>query len=245
MNKPEEDSSSTQHKNSVFSDEFNHTLTHPFSKKHSSLSTTNTVQLPIQMMSTDSIPHTRATFMAFVDAVIPSTLGALDLRLDDFLIWSLDHNFSIQKEWGLKNIQLSHVTAQTFDAAALQLILSGNISEAPNYSNFPEGGPFAALSFADRFEAIHLLENSRVDLESLPSTYRNNIGLVKFTFTNLHQLVMLGYYSEWFSYGATRLAFPEERRIDRSYITWELIQYPGPALGYRDLRGFLVKKFKN
>jgi hypothetical protein len=242
MNKSEGESSSTQLQKGRFLEEIKHTLANLVSQNHSSLPTPNTAQLPMQMCTT-SIPHTRATFMAFVDAVIPSTLGALDLRLDDYLIWGLDHYISIQGEWGLKNIQLSSATAGLLDAAAMQLILSSNVKKTPNYSTYPEGGPFAALSFDDRFEAIHLLENSQVDIESLPSPYRNNIGLVKNILTNLHQMVMFGYYSEWFAYGATRLAPPENRCIERPFLTWNFVNYPGPSLGYRGLRGFLVKKF--
>ncbi|MCL6573420.1 MAG: hypothetical protein K6T88_17330 [Bacillus sp. (in: Bacteria)] len=242
MNKSEGDSSSTQYKTGRFLEELKQTFANLFPQNHSSLPTPNTVQLPMQMCTT-SILHTRATFMAFVDAVIPSTLGALDLRVDDYLIWGLDHYSSIQGEWGMKTIELSSATAGIFDAAAMQLILSDNVKNPPDYSTFPEGGPFAALSFEDRFEAIHLLETSQVDMESLPSPYRNNIGFVKNILTNLHQMVMFGYYSEWFAYGATRLAPPENRRIERPYITWNFVNYPGPSLGYRDLRGFLVKKF--
>jgi hypothetical protein len=38
----------------------------------------------------------------------------------------------------------------------------------PNLSTSPDGGPFAALSPEDRFEAIHLLENLQVDLQISP-----------------------------------------------------------------------------
>lgn len=71
------------------------------------------------------------------------------------------------------------------------------------------------------------------------------IGLVNNIISNLHQMVMLGYYSEWFAHGFTRLAYPENRQIERPFLTWDLVKYPGPSKGYRDLRGFLIKKIKN
>lgn len=194
---------------------------------------------------TSGIPHTRATFMAFVDAVIPSTFGALDLRIDDFLIWTLDHNISIQGEWGVRTIPLSAPTAEILDIAATQLILSGALKTYPNFSTSPDGGPFAALSPGDRFEAIHLLETLQVDLQILPPPYRNNMGLVKFMVTNLHQTVMMGYYSEWFSFGSTRLALPEDRFPKNQNMTWNFVSYPGTSMGYRGHRGFLVEHFSD
>jgi hypothetical protein len=190
-----------------------------------------------------SFQNTRAAFMAFADAVIPSTLGALDLRIDDYMVWILDHFVSIQGEWSVKNIPLSSQTARILDIAAYQLITSGNIKVTPDYSSNPDGGPFLALSPNDRFEAIRLLENQQVDLEVLPPPYRNNGGLVKNVITSLHQMVMFGYYSEWFSLGSTRQAYPEDHRIERQPFLWESLNYPGPSYGYRAVRGFLVDKF--
>lgn len=215
------------------------------SPNHSSLSTSTPVYFPVKISKASSMPHTRATLMAFVDAVIPSTLGALDLRLDDYVIWALDHYISTQGEWGVKTIPLSTPTAEILDAAAIQLILSGDLKAPLNFSTYPDGGPFTALAPDDRFEAIHLLENGQVDMESLPSPYRNNIGLIKNIVTNLHQMVMIGYYSEWFAFGATRLATPEDRNFKRALMTWDFVNYPGPSMGYREFRGFLVDKFSD
>lgn len=201
------------------------------------------IQIQIQIPNTDSILHTRATFMALADAIIPSTLGALDLRLDDYIVWTLDHYVSIQGEWNVKTIPLSSHTARILDIAALKLLSSGNIKVCPDFSTNPDGGPFVALSHHDRFEAIRLLENTLVDLEVLPTPFRNNAGLVKNVITSLHQMVMFGYYSEWFSLGSTRLAYPEDHRIERRQFLWDRLNYPGPSFGYRGLRGFLVDKF--
>ncbi|MEH7115998.1 hypothetical protein V7128_01065 [Neobacillus vireti] len=211
------------------------------SDKQPSPSISAETSLPVQMAI--SFQNTRAAFMAFADAVIPSTLGALDLRIDDYMVWILDHFVSIQGEWSVKNFPLSSQTARILDIAAYQLIASGNIKVTPDYSSNPDGGPFLALSPNDRFEAIRLLENQQVDLEVLPPPYRNNGGLVKNVITSLHQMVMFGYYSEWFSLGSTRQAYPEDQRIERQPFLWESLGYPGPSFGYRAVRGFLVDKF--
>ncbi|MFC0561233.1 hypothetical protein [Halalkalibacter alkalisediminis] len=242
MKPPKSESSFTHQQKRSFFNDFKESLTTLVSNYSPSESPPKPIQLPLKTGQT-STAHTRATFMAFADAVIPSTNGALDLRLDDYLIFGLDHYISIQGQWGMNNIQLSSVTAGVLDAGAKQLILSQKVQETPNHSIFPEGGPFSSLSVNDRFEAIHLLENGQVDMESLPPPFQGNLGLVENILGNLHQMILLGYYSEWFSLGTTRLAPPENRKIERPFMTWDLVHYPGPAFGYRDLRGFLVKNF--
>lgn len=243
MDKFEGESQSNQPHVKQFFAQIKNMMTNLSSSEQSFPSVSTMVNLPVQMTGTFSIPNTKATFMALADAIIPSTLGALDLRIDEYIVWTLDHFVSIQGEWSVKTIPLSAQTAKILDIAAYQLIACGNIKTSPDFSAYPDGGPFAALSPDDRFEAIRLLENSQIDLEVLPYPYRNNAGLVKNAVTSLHQMVMFGYYSEWFSFGSTRLAYPEDHRIERQQFLWESVNYPGPSFGYRAVRGFLVKKF--
>lgn len=241
MRKAQGDSQSDQqHKGNILQ-QVKNLMASVLPNQHPSMSSIS--HFTVEMGKIPYTPNTRTTLMAFVDAVIPSTLGALDLRLDDYLMWSLDHLISIQGEWGVKTIPLSAPTAEILDAAAIKLLHSGDIKRSPNSSTFSDGGPFAALSQKDRFEAIHMLENLQVDLQILPPPYRNNIGLVKFIISNLHQMVMMGYYSEWFSFGSTRLAPPEDRFPRNQNITWHLVDYPGPSVGYRAHRGFLIDRF--
>jgi hypothetical protein len=243
MDKLDGESQSNQPHEGHFIEQIKNMMTNLVSTEQSSPSVSTAVNLLVQMSETVSIPHTKATFMAFVDAMIPSILGALDLRLDDYIVWTLDHYVSIQGEWSVKNVPLSSQTARILDIAAFQLITSGNVKVSPDFSTNPDGGPFAALSPDDRFEAIRLLENLQVDLEILPSPYRNNAGLIENVVTSLHQMVMFGYYSEWFSLGSTRLAYPEDHRLERQRFIWDSLNYPGPSFGYRAVRGFLVDKF--
>ena len=49
---------------------------------------------------------------------------------------------------------------------------------------------------------------------------------------------MLGYYSEWFGYGTTRMNKPNERVFEFAPISWKQIGYPGPSLGYHALRPY-------
>ncbi|WP_018924533.1 hypothetical protein [Salsuginibacillus kocurii] len=235
-------SSGHRHLDKIF-EQFKSVLANPEAKKQgTSPHWKDSVHLPAHDPEIPSPAHTKATFMAFVDAIIPSTLGALDLRLDEYMIWSLNHYIAMQGEWGVKTIPLSTPVAQLLDIGASHQIVSGSM-RLPDFSVNPDGGPFASLSSNDRLEAVRLLENTQVDLHLLPLPFQNNADLVKNIVTVLHQMVMFGYYSEWFSYGATRLAYPEDRRQERQPFIWDSLGYPGPSYGHRSLRGFLVKEF--
>ncbi|HLS08881.1 hypothetical protein [Lentibacillus sp.] len=188
-------------------------------------------------------PHKKATFMAFVDAVIPPPWGGVAIQLDDYLIWILDHHISVQENLSVKTVLLSAPTALMLDAAATQLMALKGMKRSPDLLTFPQKGAFAALVPNDRFEAIRLLETLQIDLEALPSPYRNNANLVKNIVTFLHQMTMFGYYSEWVTYGSTRLAYPEDRELEGRSFTWDLAGYPGVSCGYRALRGFPVVEF--
>lgn len=193
--------------------------------------------------------HTRATFQAFVHALIPSTsagivqgAGALDIKVYEYVIRTLDHSLSlsIQQQLPLIHTPMSIATARLLDAAAIQLVQSGQAKYPLHAWIFPGGGPFASLLRSDRIRAMDLLERLEINLGSLPPPYQNNPGLIQNMMDALSQLTMFGYYSEWTAYGTTRLLPPDYRQVEYVPISWIQCQYPGPAFGYRDLRGFLA-----
>lgn len=195
-------------------------------------------------------PHTKATFQALADAIVPYTPllevlgteqvpGAMESQLDEYIIWQLDHFLTAY--FGLYGCRviLSVPTAYLLDRAAAQLIASGKATGAQKVT-VPYGGAFASLSRDDRFRAITLLEQLQIDLGSLPQPYQNNAGLVKFMTGLLNWMPMFGYYSEWSGYGSTRLESPDYRGLQFFPLGWMQASYPGPSFGYRDLRGFML-----
>ncbi|WP_155971077.1 hypothetical protein [Paenibacillus sp. Soil522] len=72
-------------------------------------------------------PHTQATFQALVDAIIPpyclctgtpvtvQAPGALHLRIQDYVIWDLDHSVELQPSGDTDSIPLSKSTALLLD----------------------------------------------------------------------------------------------------------------------------------
>ncbi|MBK1811906.1 hypothetical protein JHL18_14890 [Clostridium sp. YIM B02505] len=200
-------------------------------------------------------PHTSETFKAFVDAFIPRTpplalklgeiqfWGGLDLKTDQYLIKSLNNYLSLTDDTGTHIIPLAEPTAIMLNKAAKQLILIGGNTEPINLNQIPITGVFAALSPVDRFLAITLLEELKVDLSSLPYPYTNNPGFILSVTSTLNRLTIVGYYSEWSGYGTTALKAPDNRKLEYYPLSWEQIKYPGPSKGYHVMRGYLVKKF--
>ncbi|MDF2962968.1 MAG: hypothetical protein K0S39_4703 [Paenibacillus sp.] len=194
--------------------------------------------------------HTVATFQALVDAVIPEMLtcsgtlavhpvpGAVNLFIHEYLIRDLDLSHTPQSA---VESSLSKSTAHLLDRGADQLIQTGQAVHPLNAGAFPGGGLFAALSRYDRLRAITLLDRLQTDLQTLPLPYQNNPGLIRVMMNSVNQLTLFGYYCEWYGYGTTRLCPPDYRRLECYPPSWGLVGYPGPAFGYRDFRGFVIR----
>ncbi|WP_134699375.1 hypothetical protein [Ammoniphilus sp. YIM 78166] len=181
--------------------------------------------------------HTRATFQALVDAILPATskitvpgrnervTGASDVCLYKFVIQELDHSHKM-------DIPFSEATAQLLDVAAAELLVKGLAKLPFQGTPFPGGGPFSALLRHDRLRAIDLLDQLNIELHTLPIPYKDNAPLILTMMNSLNQITMFGYYAGWRDYGIEPYSFPQ---------SWIQVGYPGPAFGYRDFRGFVLK----
>jgi len=186
----------------------------------------------------ESVKRMQETFQALVDAIIPRTpglaeeygriqfFGALDLHTDEYIILSLNYCY----------IPVAEPTAEMLDLAAEQLVIMDGNGSLVNFSRFIGGSSFAAIDPSDRFRALTLLEKLNIYLVDLPIPFRDNPELIFYTTSNLNRSAMMGYYSEWSGYGSTRLATPDQRKLEFYPISWKQIGYPGPSLGYRALR---------
>lgn len=175
------------------------------------------------------IEHTRQTFLALVEVIIPQTprlaqeygriqyYGAKDLNIDEYLIMSFN-NYPIP---------LTNSIAQLLDAAASQLFtINGSLGL----------GIFIALSPRDRMRVLISIEELAIDLDRLPEPFKNDSELVLSVIEAIKRLTLMGYYSEWSGYGSTRLDPPDRRVLEFFPISWQQVGYPGPSLGYRALR---------
>lgn len=228
---------------------------------------TSTVELLGELLGlrADVDPHTRITFRAVVDAVLPETpaLGAdigpehvpggLAIDLDDFVITYVDNGFQL----GLPhvgshgNIPLADPVSQALDSAALTLLDRGDNVAAPSddraYELLGPGeearasaiGPFARLSRRDRLRAIGLLDELEFEISPTEGDlFEFDAGLVGQLVVGFTEMI---YYSEWAGYDEFHQA-PSERVHANDPATvqsWRQTGYPGFANGYAALRGYL------
>ncbi len=169
------------------------------------------------------------TYQALVDAIIPRTpalaqeygriqyYGALDQLVDQFLIYELDHY----------PVPMAIPTAEILNAAA--------VLWRRDQGYF---GPisFAMLSPIERLSVLGMLRQETQTPEMISIVSGVDPGLWRTVISMLDSYTLMGYYSEWFGYGTTRLYPPEERVLEFKPLSWLQVGYPGPSLGYRALR---------
>jgi len=217
----------------------------------------NIFHLFFEMLKNQSkhpLPNTKSTFNALVDAIIPSTpetsenqgsiqlSGALASHTDEYEIWSLDHFLSLNISILNFSIYLANATAKMLDIAARQLIDSEGNKEPINFTILLEECAFTALASNDRFRAITLLEQNKVDITLLPIPFRNNPGFIFAITGGIAMFATIGYYTDWSGYGSSRMNTPEKRKLEHFPVGWKQVGYPGPSKGYHAFRGYLVEK---
>lgn len=212
--------------------------------------------------------HTRVTFRALTDAVIPETPelgdalgpahtpGGLAIDLDDFLITYIDNGFQL----GLptlgpnENIPLADPIAHALDLAALSLVDRGGNESEPRADRpatlastddatpgevMDAAGMFAKLSRQDRLRAINILDEFELTIMTGPEDlFEFDAGLVGQLVVGFTELI---YYSEWQGYADfTNPPSAREHANDPLAVqSWQQTGYPGVANGYAALRGYL------
>ncbi|MBP1756469.1 MAG: hypothetical protein H6Q59_2867 [Firmicutes bacterium] len=168
-------------------------------------------------------------FQAYVDTIIPRTpglaevygyiqyYGALDLQVDQFLLYNFEH----------VSMSSAELAALLLNAAAVQWLVN---------QGYEGRGSLDLLPPSDRLSAIMLLELQQMDPRLLSEEFLNDPGLMVMLTDTLLYYTLQGYYSEWAGYGTTRLNPPQERVLEYFPLSWEQVGYPGPSLGYRVLR---------
>jgi hypothetical protein len=168
------------------------------------------------------------TFQALVDAIIPRTpalaqeygriqyYGALDQQIDQFLIYELERY----------PVPMALPVAEILDATALLWRTTQGYY-----------GPvsFAMLSPLERLSVIELLRQEAQAPEIMSIVSQVDPGLWRTALSMLDTYTLMGYYSEWFGYGTTRLNPPNERIMEFKPISWLQVGYPGPSQGYHVL----------
>ncbi len=212
--------------------------------------------------------HTKMTFRATVDAVIPRTPeleaelgpehvpGGLDIGLAEYLVTYVNHGFQLGfPQLGPRGtLSFARPVAKALDVAALKLVLRGHNAEPPSRtfvrplieadatastSLFAAAGPFARLSPEDRLRAIGIVDDIEISVaRSEDELFEFNGGLVGQLVVGFAKLI---YYSEWQGY--ENYDEPPSTRIfsdDPGAVqSWRQTGFPGIANGYPALRGYL------
>lgn len=178
-----------------------------------------------------TIEYTYDTLMAFVDAVIPRTpmlaqvygdvmyYGAVDFFTDEYLYMMLNEY----------TIPYTNLIAEILNIAAYRFLsMEGNDNRIYEQNRVY----FAELPPEDRFRALSLFDQFDEYFSDF-TIFQQYPGLVDIT-SSLYRFVILGYYSEWFGYGTTRLEEPNRREMQYDPLSWEQIGYPGPAISNID-----------
>lgn len=177
--------------------------------------------------------HILKSFQALVDVIIPRTpdlakeygiiqyYGALDAYTDEFIFLSLQN---------LPN-PLAGYAADLLNTAAELVTSEGYRNKGRDID-----GLFFEASPEKRVEVLELIKLSTIFPANFPKLMQDNPDLILYTYSFLIRYSMLGYYSEWFGYGTTRLNPPAQRKLEYYPFSWEQIDYPGPSSGYHALR---------
>ncbi len=216
----------------------------------------------------DVDPHTKVTFRAIADAVVPETPelaadlgpehvpGGLAIDLDEFAITYVDNGFQFGlPRLGLEeDIPVADPVAHVLDSAALKLLERGDNEAAPSIDRAlsllgPDDpspaevtdavGPFAKLSRRDRLRAIAILDEFEVEFSpSEDELFELDAGLVGQLVVGFAEMI---YYSEWQGYD--EFDQPPSERVhpnDPAAVqSWRQTRYPGFADGYAALRGYI------
>lgn len=233
-----------------------------------SLTSTLGLLLEFVGIGPDVDPHTRVTFRAIADAVVPETPalaeelgpehvpGGLAIDLDEFAITYVDDGF----QFGLPhlgpqgNIPIADPIAHVLDAAALTLVERGDNEEEPSLDRAlsllgpgdPSAaktedavGPFAKLSRRDRLRAISILDEFEVEFTPTDHDLLElDAGLVGQLVVGFMEMI---YYSEWQGYDEfTQPPSRREHPNDPVAVqSWRQTGFPGFANGYAALRGYV------
>lgn len=191
--------------------------------------------------------HTRGTFAALVDAIVPETpelrergeehvpggvqAGLVDAVLERVNGFLETHGAATAVT---DSVPLAPAVATLLDIASVELLVRRRSEDGLNDppSEFSRG-VFSRLSREDRLRALRLLEEEGLFARLADRYDAASLGAIQFLASSMPILVEFVYYSE-----ATA-----EEQAERS-LGWRQADYPGPADGYPVMLGYELEEFE-
>ncbi len=176
--------------------------------------------------------YSMETFKAFVNGVIPRTpflaqqygviyyYGALDFYTNQYVMMVLDDAYYYRYADFISNLMNSY---------AKQLFIYDN-----NFSNITRiigNSYFASLSIIDQLRAVSYLNDINIYFAPDSKDIQKYPGLLSII-NSLNRYTMMGYYCEWYGYGATRFYEPNQRVFEFKPDSWLQVGYPGKSYSY-------------
>lgn len=213
--------------------------------------------------------YARGNFRALAGAIVPETpeladrlgeehgLGAASVELEEYLVEAFN-SFqevhlgpldSLLERLGLVNVPAAPLMALLLDVVALELCVRRRHRHPveSTWTSMRLLGLFRDLHPRDRLRVLELLEEDSLLKRMLDGVrrYLPQVGIVEFMATAMGAFPLLTYYSDW----SRRKGDPSEEGrgegFDGSFpLGWEQADYPGPADGYADFRGYEVESFE-
>lgn len=213
-------------------------------------------------------PHTRVTFAAAVDAIVPPTPelgdelgeehvpGAAAVGLSEYLITYVNNLFSNVNPEGDEtgNLRLAEAVAVLVDEAAAELVAEGGTTEQPSLSytrdlldrsitlgeavDAAAGGPFARLSRRDRLRALAEFDEAEKKFDTASLPGPTYEWNTGLLATLVVAFAEVLYYSEWDGYEAYRVP-PSDREFDPGSVqSFAQTDFGGFVDGAAALRGY-------
>jgi len=214
--------------------------------------------------------YARGNFRALAEAVVPETpdlaerlgeehrVGAAGVGMGEYLVDTFNHFQemhlgtlgSVLERFGLEldHVPAAPLMALLLDVVSLELCLRGRCRHPveASWTSPRLGGLFRDLHPRDRLRVLSLLEHDSLLKRSLDAIrgYLPGVGVLEFMATAMGAFPVLTYYSDWSRLDPDAYGLEEGADGDGVPIGWRQADYPGPAPGYADFRGYEVEAFE-
>lgn len=128
------------------------------------------------------------------------------------------------------NNQYSMMHIQNIYQAFVEVVIPRTPKLADRYGEIQYYGAVDALIY--EYLMLNLYDRDGMkQVMAIANLLEMDMGEDWYEIDALIRATMMGYYSEWFGYGSTRLNEPDDRVMEYQPFSWQQVGYPGPNRG--------------